>query len=143
MTAITRITLHLQTSAHAHDNTDGLLYLGVGGREFRCDTSADDLKRGASDEFVFGDGSNVKNPEKNDPRHPQLILEEVDSFPVYLRFEQVNSPAWLLSRAQLHFDNIFPQYNSRLGPDDIWLGIDSGKILFLRKHIDPGVGNTK
>lgn len=68
-------------------STDGWVYLGIGGREFLLDTDANDFQAGL-ERFVFGEESNVKNADRNDPRTGWPIsLEECLRHPPYIRFQ--------------------------------------------------------
>ena len=142
MTNLTRIDILIQTGSHSDAGTDGRIYLGLGGREFRCDSSADDFERGASRTYIFGDGANVSKRESNDPRNPQLIAEDLIGYPMYLRFEQGSASHWLLQRAMLHLNgSSFQNFETRLGSAGLWLGFDSGAYCHLHRH-DDGVINA-
>src|SRR3954469_4107763 len=86
MANITTIQFALQTADVAGAGTDGDVYLGFCGREFSVDTSADDFERDSSRTYPFGEGANVQHAGQNDPRLPQLRTENIDRFPVYVRF---------------------------------------------------------
>jgi len=118
--------------------TDGDVYIGIAGREFFIDTTADDFERGADKNYVLGDGANVNFREFNDPREPQLSTDDLGKFPVYLRFEPGGSnPDWNVERvrvtvnpgrSEIRFDNV------RLaGLPDIWLGQRMGKTVHLTR----------
>ena len=110
MPQIETIALNLQTGDISGAGTDGDVYLGVCGREFSIDTTRDDFERGSSREYVLGDSSNVNNAAVNDPRKQRLFVENVDNFPVYVRFQpQTRSDNWQLQRATLWFNGrLFP-----------------------------------
>ena len=138
MANINRIDVQVWTGTKRYSGTDGEVYIGVAGREFYIDTSADDFEAGSNRVYVLGSGANIKWASKNNPRVPQLRTEDLDKFPVYLRFEPRGSgPNWNLERvivtvnpgpSQIKFDNI------RLaGSPDLWLGQKYGKFLFLRR----------
>ena len=84
MANLMRIDVTIQTGDRAGAGTDGSVYLGIAGREFHCDSTANDFERGSSRTYTFGDGANVRNGNRNDPRTPQLTREAVDRFPVYI-----------------------------------------------------------
>ncbi len=143
MTAIETITLQIQTADKDGAGTDGDVYLGVCGREFRTDTSADDYERDSSREYVFGDGANINNASVNDPRVPQLHLENADRFPVYIRFQPTSrTDNWKLLRAEVSFNGaFFPRWDTGdLIPFDerggIWLGTRSGLWVHIARHSD-------
>ena len=87
MPAIEIIDIKIVTGNVSGAGTDGEVYLGICGREFRLDTSGDDFKRGANDIFRLGSNANIKNKERNDPRNPQHRTDDLDKFPVYIRLE--------------------------------------------------------
>jgi hypothetical protein len=137
MADLTRIDIIIQTGSHEDAGTDGSVYVGICRREFCCDTTANDFERGSNRKYIFGEGSNVLNAAANDPRKPQLILEDVDRFPIYIRLEQGSSDAWLLQRATVHLnEHITQDFESFVLPGGIWLGKKSGAYLYLQKHIN-------
>jgi hypothetical protein len=145
MAQIESIQININTGEASGGGTDGSIYLGVCGREFHLDTSADDFERGSSHEYVLGAGSDVTSPAVNDPRKQLLQIEDVDSFPVYVRFEPNNSgDNWNLARADLSFNEaFFPRWETSgfVSEDDgIWLGQRSGNVVHLRKHQDAPPG---
>lgn len=144
MADLARIDITIQTGNVEGAGTDGDVYLGICGREFHCDSEANDFERGSIRNYTFGDGSNVLNKDRNDPRKPQLALEDVDLFPLYIRFDEAGNSDWNLALATLSLNgSIFPIYEFR-SRDAIWLGRVSGACVYLRKHIDPGLaGPTK
>ena len=143
MPQITSIHLTLITGNASGAGTDGDVYLGICGREFFIDTSADDFERGASREYVFGENGNTNNPSANDPREQSLITENIARFPAYIRFQpESRSDLWQLERATVTFNGaIFPQFpqwntNDWLPSGGIWLGVRSGLFVYLLQHID-------
>jgi len=141
MTAINKIDVFLQTASVKDAETDGRVYVGVGGREFVCSIDDhEDFPRGGSDVYVFGAGANVERPAANDPRNPQILEEDLDRFPVYIRFDQGSQSHWALDRATISFnDSIVPRYESRLRAP-LWLGLKAGAYCYLFKHADTGPG---
>ena len=61
MSAITRILLKIKTANTEGAGTDGNVYLGIGGREFKIDTSTNDFEKNVSQDIVWGD-IHVKPP---------------------------------------------------------------------------------
>ena len=123
--------------------TNGSLYLGVCGREFDLDTSANDLERGAADQFILGNGANINNKPINDPRKQMLLTEHVDALPVYLRFVgKDDDDKWGLERAVMILnDELLPMWDTASyisNVDGIWLGAKCGGVVFLPKHVDKG-----
>ena len=70
----------------------------IAGREFRCTKEGDDnvnpfhLKNHTAS-LTFGIGSNVEDPEINDPRNPFIDVADIFNFPVYVR-TQPNASEW-------------------------------------------------
>lgn len=136
MTAIRRIDVRLVTKADPGADTDGEVYIGVGGREFYIDSAQDDFELGADDTYVLGQGSNVLNSARNDPTSPPLDTSDLDKFPVYVRFEPTGSaPDWHLGRADVTVNPGTNQvkYSALAGSPDIWLSQKSGKFCYLEK----------
>ncbi len=141
MTAITSIHVTIQTSGASGAGTDGDVYLGFAGREFSLDTTADDFEAGSSRTYRLGDGANVQNAAVNDPRTPQLAVENADRFPVWVRFApQGREDNWILGRASVTVNGrLFPMWDTaehlsqRTG---IRLGTHSGQFAYLLRHND-------
>ncbi len=139
MTNINSIIVLLNTGDLSGAGTDGDVYLGLCGREFYLDTSADDFERNSSRQYVLGQGANTLNAAKNDPRKPRILVEEVDQFPVYIRFNpRSRDDNWNLIRVGVTInDSAFPQYEASLERQGgIWLGIKSSLFFYPHKHID-------
>jgi hypothetical protein len=121
MAQIESIQVHIETGDESGAGTDGSIYVGVGGREFHLDTSADDFERGSSHDYVLGEGSDVVNPAVNDPRKQFVQTEEVESFPIYVRFEPNNSgDNWNLGASG---DELQRSVLPRVGDDDLRFGV--------------------
>jgi hypothetical protein len=136
---VTAITAVFETADEPGAATGGAVYLGLGGREFRCDTPANNFKQGGTDTFVFGQFANVLNPERNDP--VGLILSRVDRFPVYVRFDQGNKTPWRFRRLTVRLTVVPgpqpPGFTSDIHhPGGLWLGSDTGAIVFLERSIE-------
>ncbi|MBX9399367.1 hypothetical protein K4749_38915 [Streptomyces sp. TRM72054] len=141
MSAITKITAEVTTADVAHAGTDGWVYLGIAGREFVLTiASINNFEQGRSDTYVFGLDANVQNADYNDPRTPQLDTDDLDRYPVYLRFEpEGTNPAWCLERVTVtvnpgsetshRFDN--PRL---VGAPRIWLDQAYGKQVGLKRY---------
>ena len=136
MVNIRRIDLRLYTANRSKAGTDGEVYLGMAGREFNIDSTGNDFERGSDRIYTLGVGANIKRPDNNDPRKPQLKTEDLAKYPVYLRFEPKGSgPNWNLEwlsatvnpgPSQIKYEN--PPLR---GSPDIWLGDNYGKIVYL------------
>jgi len=145
MTALTTIQLVLQTADDSGAGTDGDVFLGLAGREFTIDTTADDFERGDARTYRLGDGANVRNAAVNDPRSPALQVESIDRFPAYVRFQPQNrSDNWHLTRASVTVNGgLFPMWDTaeHLSPRvGLWLGVRSGLVAHLLRHTDVPTG---
>ncbi len=139
MTNINTISVLVNTGNKSGAGTDGDVYLGICGREFYLDTSADDFERNSSREYVLGQGSNTLNAGNNDPRKPRILVEEIDQFPLYIRFSpKSRDDNWNLVRIGIVInEGAFPQYEALLETQGgIWMGVRSSLFLYPRKHID-------
>lgn len=140
---IRQIRVEITTGRDRGAGTDGNVYLGICGREFRCDTTADDFEKGSTREYIFGSmpGSfpNITSEYYNEPQRPPLLPKEADLFPAYLRLSQ-GSSRWLLAGAKVYFDaEVEPHFVDAIGNNPIWMGDDCGCIYYLRKP-DPKDG---
>src|SRR3954470_7629539 len=100
MAAITRIEANVRTGNRAGAGTDGNIFLGIGGREFVLDSSADDFEQNSNRTYVLGVSvpgeTTVTNAAHNDPRTDYVLDSTfLERFPVYIRFEPEGSnPDW-------------------------------------------------
>jgi hypothetical protein len=151
MAQITGILCQVITGKVAGAGTDGSVYLGLGGREFRLDSSADDYERGSWREYILGVGPvepnlpppqiRVKNKDRNDPRLDfPLDTVNLGRSPVYIRFEPESSGGnWNLSfAAALVYAGQFAV--GYLAPfpsttDNLWMGQATGKVLYLTEEV--------
>lgn len=129
MAAINKIDVTITTADVADAGTDGNVYLGICGREFNLDTSANDFERHSTRTYVLGTGSNVLNKAKNDPTNPQLDSADIDDLPKYIRIEGGSS--WDLISVCVQVDD-GTSYGINF-PKGIWLGTSSGKVVHLKK----------
>lgn len=134
MAFLNKISVTITTGRDRGAGTDGSVFLGLAGREFRCDTSSDDFEIGSTREYIFGDDCNIQREHDNDPRKPPLQIEDVDLFPAYIRFAQGGNSAWLLADAEVYVnDEANPRFVTPIQNNPIWLGDVSGCIYYLRK----------
>ena len=147
MAAITGILCQVLTGNFNGAGTDGRVYLGLGGREFRLDSTADDFERGSIREYILGLGPvepnlpppqiRVNNAERNDPRVGfPLDTVNLSRSPIYLRFEPEGSnDNWNVSfAAALVFRGTGQFVSAHFVPeefDNLWMGAVFGKALFL------------
>ena len=114
-------------------NKDDRVYLGLGGREFRCRKEGDSdanpfhLKHGTVT-LLFGDASNVEDPTINDPREPIVDTTDVSTYPMYLRTEP-NTGTWEITAATVETIPQTSIFNIKYG--GIILDDDSGEKVDL------------
>ncbi|MGW8378411.1 PLAT/LH2 domain-containing protein [Streptomyces sp. ODS28] len=137
---ITTIKVAVTTANRDGASTDGNVMIGICGREFHLDTTADDFRQGQSQTFVLGDGSNNLNPPGNDPRKPQLDTGELGNFPVYVHFSPVDAKDnWCLEDISITVNPGAQQikYGNTpvIGGDKyLWMAMDGGRTLYLKKQ---------
>ena len=138
MSDILRINVRLRTSTGAGSGTDGLVFLGLGGREFRLDKAGNDNETGDSIGYTLGEQADVFNADANDPRHPALTEADADSHRVYIRFDPAsNADRWRLESATVVINPQLPRalrryYNALSGKAWLDLGPASGNICYLK-----------
>jgi hypothetical protein len=137
MSAITQIKAVIHTGDRNGAGTDGTVYLGICGREFKLGRSdVDDFERSSHREYFLGTSANVEDATFNDPRSPQLDTADTDRYPVYIRFEPSgDSPDWDFDGAEV---TVSPGGTKlgRMGDGGgahLWLGQTKGKFCYLRK----------
>jgi len=137
MAAITQIKVTLHTGDRNGAGTDGYVYLGVCGREFKLGRSdVDDNERATHRDYILGNGANVEQASLNDPRSPQLDTADADRYPAYIRFEPTgDSPDWDLDgvSAMITPGNARFERLGDGGGSHLWLGQNMGKFCYLRK----------
>lgn len=144
MANITRIDVQLITANESPTGVSGWVYVNVAGREFSLDTPRNDFEPGDNYTYIFGDGANVNEAERNDPRVPQLDTDDLDRYPVYLRYDAPENKVdeiWCLERVTIkvnpassipaQFDN--PRLAGGAANQKIWLGRKYGKVVNLRR----------
>lgn len=150
MASITGILCQVITGNISGAGTDGSVYLGIGGREFRLDSSQDDYEQGSWREYILGRAPlepNLPSPQirvnekdRNDPRVGfALDTENLNRTPVYIRFEPRSSgDNWNLSFATalvyIEQGQFVTSYIPPRGFDNLWLGQAMGKILYLTNY---------
>jgi hypothetical protein len=145
---ITGILCQIITGNVGGAGTDGRVYLGLGGREFRLDSSADDYERGSWREYILGVGPvepnlpppqvRVQNKDKNDQRL-EFPLDTVNlgRSPVYIRFEPESSgDYWNLhaAAALVYAGQFVVGYTPPVDFDNLWMGQAMGKVLYLTQE---------
>jgi len=145
MAKVTGISCQIITGDVDGAGTDGRVYLGIGGREFRLNSREDDFERGSWRDYILGAGPperelsapqlRVRNWESNDPtlRFP-VDTDYLRRAPVYVRFEpQHAQDNWNLSfvAALVYADEFVVGYTPAENFHDLWLGQSMGKVLYL------------
>jgi hypothetical protein len=137
---ITKIEIDIETGNIQGAGTNGRVYLGICGREFRLDKPGDQFRVGILDKFIIGIGSNIENPNGvndiiNSTNSYEIDTYLLDIFPKYLRFEpQDNDDNWNVSRVELRVTddtNIVHKFDALISNGSIWLGENSGLLLGL------------
>ena len=139
---IQQIRVEITTGRDRGAGTDGNVYLGICGREFRCDSSEDDFEQDSTRTYIFGDmpGSfaNITSERFNHPSRPPLLPEEADLFPAYIRLSQ-GSDRWLLAGVKVYIDNeTEPHFVDAIRNNPLWMGDDCGCIYYLHKPESDG-----
>jgi hypothetical protein len=141
MVSITRIDVKVVTGDRKNAGTNGYVFLGIGGREFRLDSGENDFERNTTFLYHLGDIATVLNADLNDPRSPQLDTADLASFRVYIRFEPAGrKPGWNLEEVEVIVnpgaDGTMKYKALEPKPDvpdpHLWLSQDCGKICYLR-----------
>lgn len=129
---ISQIKLTVTTGIRDIDG-DNRVFLGFGGREFRCRKSNDNDAnpfhlQNNTVTLIFGSGSNVEDSAINDPRNPLIDITDAVNFPVYIRV-QPKSNSWNILSATVEtvphtsiFSIKYPK---------VVVGDDSGEIIEL------------
>jgi hypothetical protein len=146
---VTQIRVTLVTGDVPDAQTNGEVYLVVGGREFNIKRpDIDDRQRAATDVYRLGQGANIDNARMNDPR--KLVTKRLlERYPVGLRFEPVpNRPpappdAWNLASATMAITSSDEWRDEFVLDDahkDVWLGFHTGLVAAFRydRLVPPG-----
>jgi zinc metalloprotease ZmpB len=129
---LSQIKLTVRTGNRDIDG-DNRVFLGFGGREFRCRLSNDNDAnpfhlQNNTVTLIFGSGSNVEDSAINDPRNPLMDITDATNFLVYIRV-QPKSNSWDIVSAIVEtvphtsiFSIKYPK---------VVVGDDSGEIIEL------------
>jgi hypothetical protein len=115
----------------------GEVYLGLGGREFRCKIAGlIHFREGDRDTFRFGSDNNVSDERINDPQNTPM--KTVQSLPVYIRYERRpnEDDMWCVEQVDVSVggddnDNLNFSTPALDGEATIWLGPQSGSHIYL------------
>lgn len=136
---VRKITIDITTSFAKGAGTEGEVFLGLGGREFRLYIDEqEDFEAGDEVTYELGEGANIENRERNDPRMGMPIsIDDVLTHPVYIRLvSHKASDDWNIAnvRARIVAEEETLRYGALEGSqDNIWLGPQSGSWLYLRR----------
>jgi hypothetical protein len=133
MASLSKIQATFVTSKATDAGTDGNIYLGICGREFFCDTTKEDFERSQKRTYQFGSGANVTDPTMNDPRDPQLQVEDADLFPFYVRFDQGRASHWKLASVEVVLNDGAAVFSNN-SIAELWMGLRAGAFCHLRKN---------
>ncbi|MCO5176129.1 MAG: hypothetical protein M9890_04025 [Thermomicrobiales bacterium] len=147
MANITGILCQVITGSGDGAGTDGDIYLGIGGREFHLDSTADDFERNSWREYILGRAPlepnlpppqiRVKDPDLNHPTKGYIVQSQfLDEFPVYVRFESNgDNDHWQIGFVAVIAYTGASEFYAGYIPvepfDSLWLGYKTGKILYL------------
>jgi hypothetical protein len=148
MTHIVQIKVEIKTSNEQSAGTNGRVFLGIGGREFRLDKLGNQFQKNQTDTFTINSTSmDIENSERNSlPDTGNVNSPRIENnigiafnLPVYLRFDpNDNNDDWNIERVKvqviggLNSTFIFP--NDVLKDGNIWLGNKFGLFLNLRQQ---------
>jgi subtilisin family serine protease len=149
--SVDKIVVTIQTGNKSGASTNGKVYLGIGGREFRLNKSGNQFQQNKEDEFIIGVGSNVLKPEKNElPQNssfsndsPKIPFSTIGIYPMYIRFEPSgNSDKWNVDRVHVNVKSntglppagldFHADILNGLNDDNVWLSEDSGLFIGLK-----------
>jgi len=146
MTKINRIEARIITGDITDAGTDGTVYLGICGREFKLDSSEEDFDRKSDATYVLGQALEgeriVLDRAHNDPREDYpLDSENLEKFPAYIRFDQdPSTSAWNLDAVSVTIKSsvegdTLARYNApiNIGDGNLWLGKAFGSFCYLLK----------
>jgi hypothetical protein len=137
---ITKLDVTIRTADVVGAGTNGRVYLGIGGREFRLDKVGNQFDKGDVDTFTIGNGSNIENPHdvnniNNSSNSYELTTYHLNNFPRYIRFEpQDNDDNWNIELVELKItdsENTVYVFRALEGSGNVWLGNRSGLFLGL------------
>jgi hypothetical protein len=144
---VDRIIVTIKTGNKPASSTNGKVYLGIAGREFRLDKSGNQFQQGIEDQFIIGLGSNILNANKNELPNtsnflndsPTIPFDSISQYPAYIRFEPANNnDEWNVDRVCVNLRNnsgptvdYHAEILSGINDDNIWLSEDSGLIIGL------------
>lgn len=134
MAPLNSFDVTLVTGTHG---TNQSVYVNLCGREFLLDTAGNNFAPGKEERFIFGQGGNVLNADRNDPRSRlPLDGDDVDAFPVYLRLGGNNNWSVRSARVTAQAGTRFVAFKRDCAAPGLVLSAASGQRLFLKKDDD-------
>lgn len=146
MTPVNKIRVEFTTSAQQPDeDVNGESFLFIGGREFRINQGGPaghkDKQRGKEDKVTLGDvppgdETAAEDPIFHDPRKPYgtpepLMIEDLEKYPMWLRYDPVDGKDWHLDRALVQ---VFAKGDNRPRKEyEILSGGPNKKLVLGRK----------
>jgi hypothetical protein len=161
MAQITKIKLRLKTAGRSGAGTDSLVYLGIGGREFRIESKGvDDFEpatertyvlrkppaAGPPDAGLGEDERPVRYPAHNDPSadYP-LDSDTLDQFPLYLRYHprivagMEDPDTWILGEVEISIviagaggaEQVVRTFAALPENQSLWLGVNYGTYFYF------------
>ena len=143
MAQVTGIVCSIFTQGVENADTEGSVFLGLGGREFRLDSKLDDFERGMHTIYILGLAPTepnllpgqvrVNNPNGNDPAQDFLVdTDSLDALPKYIRQEGDDHWNVCLASAKVYSNGQFiVSYSTPDGFFRFWLGPKYGRVLHL------------
>ena len=166
MAMITKIKVKLYTLDYRGAGSDSLVYLGIGGREFRIESKGvDEYERATIRTYVLRTPAErdwvpdneglelgerpVRYPTHNDPsKDYPLNSDLLDLYPVYLRYQPrivggiEDIDTWILGESEIQIlaegDQIVRTYKGLPERNGLWLGLKYG-LYYYYASPKPGI----
>jgi hypothetical protein len=140
-TLINQIEVTLVTGNRVAAGSNGDVFLQLGPREFNLrlppnPTGPTERDKGVRNEYTLGQGANIVNKERNDPRKDlPLKTYDLEAVPAALRFKgQSDDDAWNLEEAVVRAQSQDgEQVWTRMAgnANNLWLGNKFGNVCYL------------
>jgi hypothetical protein len=152
---IGRIVVKIKTGTEkrASNFPSDPVFVSIGGREFKINTTKNQFRKGMLDEFVLDENSDLLYPKLNRLstgltlpideiyNSPFLQYDDLDLFPKYVRYHpNSNTDDWNIDSIHVEVH----EYIKKKRPtgkirkfkspiDDIWLSINTGLFIWLKE----------
>jgi hypothetical protein len=149
MAHVGKITATIKTANVNDASTNGRVYLGLGGREFRLNMPGNQFQKGQTNTFIIGDGGNIDNPHHGNDlpmfggdttNAPNVEYTDLELYPKYIRFEpQDEDDNWNMETANVIAELYFGTAGTGQTKTFVdltgntWLGVGTGKAVQLLK----------